>query len=74
MFSLAPAHEYPSFDRSAKTYHHQFIIINLVWTVDDVESSIGMDGVYTTQHLSLKMTHTNSYGTLIYKRITESRP
>ena len=27
-------------------------------------------GECTTQHLSLKMTHTNSYGTLIYKRIT----
>ena len=26
--------------------------------------------IYTTQHLSLKMTHTNSYGTLIHKRIT----
>ena len=28
----------------------------------------------TTQHLSWKITHMNSYGTLTYKQITESRP
>ena len=28
------------------------------------------NGICTTHHLSKKMTHTNSYGTLTYKRIT----
>ena len=32
--------------------------------------TMSTNGICTTQHLSLKMTHTSSYGTIIYNRIT----
>ena len=40
----------------------------------DLNLTIRMNGICTTQHLSKRMTHIHSYGILTFKRITLSHP